>query len=241
MESKMIPWIVIRIRANCKHKIADEDDWQEKKMECSTASRVFCDFSARKSIILVQVILMLISSSIEAIVSPASQQTTRGSNLNSEHKLFNQVDEQAQLPCLIGKQEFCGDPYFIAWYKFNSTSRAWLRFDYKTLDSNNNNDFQADLIESSDSSVSRSFNERVKFVWSRSSADQRAKLAPAKSAVCNQQYSSASGDFDCAYLSINSLELADEGQYKCEITFSETLDFEKCPATTLSQLNVIGK
>lgn len=121
---------------------------------------------------------------------------------------FLQVGEvggQVRLPCLIGRQSYCGDPYFTAWYKLNSSSKAsWTRME---LESN-------------------------RFSWAAEKT--RGQCEQVKSQLDLTQ-------LDCAQLTINRVEPADEGQYKCEITFSESLDVDKCPPSTLSQLNVIGK
>lgn len=186
-----------------------------------------------------------------------------------EYQLIGEAGQPIRLPCLIGKQLYCGEPYFIAWYKLNMSSKSWVRFEHKSME-------DSDLIDSIESSGSASVQlapssiammtgqplaNRVRFDWSPprggDSRQPTAKSANFKSSICSdpaiyhstvavnnparQLLSEQATNFDCAQLTISSLELPDEGQYKCEITFSESLDFDKCPATTLSQLTVIGK
>lgn len=189
------------------------------------------------------------------------QQLTAGvASLLNEYQLVGALGDQAHLPCLIGRQLYCGEPYFIAWYKLNSSSRSWTRIEHKSED---------ELTEAASSSLSNviaPFNERVRFTWWRTqpSGSQQQRATSQARFACEQVSGSGNNvnsqsplqqvhqsarsmkqqldtNFDCATLTINSLELTDEGQYKCEITFSETLDFDKCPATTSSRLTVIGE
>lgn len=186
-----------------------------------------------------------------------------------EYQLVGQAGEQARLPCLIGRQLYCGEPYFIAWYKFNVHAKQWTRIELQQSQPNAAGSDESG--PSSSSSLGGALSSRVRFTWSRSSQGQQSvhsRLAceqPTTSTIVTPTTSSSqhqaravsinsnqqqvvtasrqldAANFDCAHLAVDSLELADEGQYKCEITFSEALDFDKCPATTLSQLSVIGK
>lgn len=212
--------------------------------------------------------------------SPTVNQATQQQLSNTqpalaEYQLTGAVGEQSHLPCLVGRQLYCGEPYFIAWYKLNTSSRSWARIEHKSEEELLASEASSSSAPSLPSSnVPTNFNERVRFTW------WRTQLLPQQSAITGQSNNnyhqqrlaasharfaceqlSVSGvrsnpvsqqshrfrsmkldsNFDCATLTINSLELPDEGQYKCEITFSESLDFDKCPATTLSRLTVIGK
>lgn len=191
----------------------------------------------------------------------------------AEYHLTGAVGEQSHLPCLIGRQLYCGEPYFIAWYKLNTSSRSWTRVEHKSEEELLAS--EASSSPSPSSNVQTTFNERVRFTWWRTQMlpqqsaitaslnnnnYQQQRLAATHARFACEQLSvngvrsspvsqqshrfrsmKLDSNFDCATLTINSLELPDEGQYKCEITFSESLDFDKCPATTLSRLTVIGK
>lgn len=154
----------------------------------------------------------------------------------ADFQLSGELGDSAQLPCLIGRQAYCGEPYFIAWYKHNATSKSWTRIEQKAEEEPDPTAARPPGAESGPLS------DRVRFDWPRGLSGRRAS--------CPQLLVQAAGaskaakleaSFDCGQLHIGSLQLADEGQYKCEITFSESLDFDKCPATTLSHLAVIGK
>lgn len=164
------------------------------------------------------------------LISAQQPQQPPGS---SEYLLVGQAGQRAHLPCLIGRQLYCGEPYFIAWYKRNSSSsRDWTRIEYLSPAAVDGDDLGG---------------VRARFAWVPRQSP--AELSPSGSC---EQLAAASNlspqvrlkletNFDCAQLTIDRLELRDEGQYKCEITFSESLDIERCPATTLSQLSVIGE
>lgn len=154
----------------------------------------------------------------------------------NDFQLVARAGAQARLPCLIGRQLYCGEPYFIAWYKFNASARSWTRIEHKSQQ-------QDEWARPQDTPT---LNSRVQFVWARGQPEA-AQAAPTRgqpatgACLAEPPGRALANQFDCAQLSISALELADEGQYKCEITFSEALDFDKCPASTLSQLNVIGE
>lgn len=214
----------------------------------------------------------------EANVEQTAQQQLTSTPVPAEYQLTSAVGDQTHIPCLIGRQLYCGEPYFIAWYKLNTSSRSWARIEHKSEEELLAGEQQTSLPSlslSSSASVPTPFNERVRFTWWRAQLlSQQSATLPASSNSNQQRFAasqakfaceqlSANGiksstlassqqthrfrfmkldsNFDCATLTINSLELADEGQYKCEITFSDSVDFDKCPATTLSRLNVIGK
>ena len=181
-----------------------------------------------------------------ALAAPASGQSARQLNspptsaTNQDFQVVGQANRTASLPCLIGKQVFCGEPYFIAWYKLNATSRLWTRLEHQTA---NSEEAPADGHLSPRAPLNR-----IRFVWAR---DGQTSCAPASQQVQpDGSVASApplavarlgNGLFDCGQLRIGPLELADEGQYKCETTFSDSLDFDKCPASTSSKLSVTGK
>lgn len=144
-------------------------------------------------------------------------------------QLIGQVGSQVQLPCLVGKKANCGEPYFVAWYRLNATSRLWARIEHRSDD-----ELAAPASEDQQ--------HRFHLTW------PAAEGAGSQSGACNQlagerlaPSSAEQLELACAHLSIRSLEPADEGRYKCEITFSDSIDFDRCPANTLSQLSVIGK
>jgi hypothetical protein len=196
----------------------------------------------------------------------------------NEHQLVGQAGDGVRLPCLIGKRAHCGEPYFIAWYKLNATSRQWTRIEARHPGDDRDEHEQDDQWQVSASSApsastpapasGRPIAERVQFVWSRAQSplcwmgagSNRTALlnnrfqhqAAGGQQQQQQQHQTASSGslplmatvlppFDCAMLTIRPLELQDEGQYKCEITFSETVEFDKCPASTTTQLSVIGE
>lgn len=161
----------------------------------------------------------------------------RASSEAEPYQLIGQVGNQAQLPCLVGKRANCGEPYFVAWYKFNGTSRLWTRIEHRSDD---------EQVAAAASSTSTG-QHRFHLTWP--TLEESSSFKPT---VCNQageQFNNLAGsqsqatalNLACAHLTIRSLEPADEGQYKCEITFSDSIDFDRCPSSTLSQLNVIGK
>jgi len=236
-------------------------------------------------------------------------------------QVSGQVGGQAELPCLIGRQSVCGEPYLIAWYRLNGSSRAWHRIEHHSEEEQWPPQWPG-----------ASLNERARFLWDRTqrsgAASQWAQVSPAAalhtplqlqfqspassssslassltlradpkvwqqqrtlsggtqsgSGGGNNSYANnnnnnnnngakaaphwplsssncppallqqlqqsqrspnalQTGHFECAQLALRPLELLDEGQYKCEITFSESVDYEHCPVATVSQLNVIGK
>lgn len=226
------------------------------------------------------------------------------------HQIIAEVGSQAHLPCLIGKALFCGEPYFIAWYKFNTSTRTWTRIEYGSADSSSSSQqpsqdnyespARANSIKLSTSTSldngpltmgPSSAGERIRFRWKQRAAQSHSQQQKQVSRGNNNQFDSSNdydGDnsnecfasnsiatsaiasnvslpvlghpsaaasaafgsrgadeirllFDCATLGISSVDLADEGQYKCEITFSEVLDFEKCPTSTQTRLLVTGK
>lgn len=194
-----------------------------------------------------------------------------GNGRPNEYQLIGEAGHQIRVPCLIGKQLYCGEPYFIAWYKLNVSSKSWIRFEHKSIEDNEASDsMEASSIPPEASSAfvaGKPLANRVRFDWSPRASQSGGQLrqqaanslgvsksAGPRSSICSdpsifrpstinnpQQLALDHANFDCAQLTISPLELSDEGQYKCEITFSESLDFDKCPATTLSQLTVIGK
>lgn len=206
-------------------------------------------------------------------VAQTAQQQLASVQTPAEYQFTSAVGDQTHIPCLIGRQLYCGEPYFVAWYKLNTSSRSWARIEHKSEEELLASE-QASLSPSVSSNVPATFNERVRFTWWRAQQPSQQSALPA-SLSTNQQRLVASqakfaceqlsvsgvkssqlaslqqthrfrsmkldSSFDCATLTINSLELADEGQYKCEITFSDSVDFDKCPATTLSRLSLIGK
>lgn len=162
-----------------------------------------------------------------SVVGPTTCQLVPPAAFN-EFQLVGQAGAETRLPCLIGKQLHCGEPYFIAWYKFNATGRSWTRIEHLGRSE------KAEPVgqrRHSAGALSSPLNDRVHFLWARSSRPANCPAGP----------SSQLSRFDCAQLSISSLEPLDEGQYKCEITFSESLDFDRCPASTLTELQVVGK
>ena len=186
-------------------------------------------------------LFVLLLAAVSVCYPASSQPGQQGEQL----QLAGNLGESAQLPCLIGRQLYCGEPYFIAWYKFNGSTKSWLRIEHER---------QAVLGEPAPGGGALS--ARVQFGWRRTGGAQAARPSQAlASAACGAHplavaaaaaAAAASGrpaesQFDCATLTISPLELIDEGQYKCEITFSESLDFDKCPPTTASQLSVIGE
>lgn len=198
----------------------------------------------------------------------------------NEYQLVGQAGSLVWLPCLIGKQAHCGEPYFIAWYKLNATSRQWTRLEARSpsdQDQEGEEELLADRRQPAMAQPAvgqpRPLADRVQFIWSRSSqspmssscflADGTNQTMSAGPMLTNrlqlanhqaQQLQATSGTqsadlallsafqlFDCAQLAIKQVELQDEGQYKCEITFSESVEFDRCPASTMTQLNVIGE
>lgn len=185
----------------------------------------------------------------------------------NEYQLIGHSAERARLPCLIGKSGFCGEPYFIAWYKLNASSRLWARIEAKSREQEDDETAapRPATVALADerrrpAASSRPLAERIRFEgWSRETRspsnclqtaaapgepDERSALLLAKHQALGQSAASlaAYGQlFDCAQLTISALELQDEGQYKCEITFSDSLDPERCPASTATQLTVIGE
>lgn len=241
-------------------------------------------------LLLIAIAPALVTSQQPPQLLQQQQQQQQVSNFNEYH-LVGKASGQTQLPCLIGKQKNCGEPYFIAWYKLNVTSKQWTRLDQKTEDELASDQPSGDEMPANSAPAS-------KFTWSRnaaagggsspkssfssstsklnaclqhprfamvSSAPQRNRNAFPQSYHWQQedqlqqyQYQGANkiidlpklaairseleSNFDCDLLTINSLDLMDEGQYKCEITFSDSLDdFNKCPTITTSHLLVIGK
>lgn len=175
--------------------------------------------------------------------------------------LVGQVGTSVRLPCLIGRQLFCGEPYFIAWYKLNSDKPTWTRIEYATataaklaqVDSDRfSNEQQASrvdnvnsesLLQQQTTTANQSQEQQDRFNFFRGGSGSSclmnkngAEQHPSK--VQYQQLRLA--ELECAQLEISKLELADEGQYKCEITFSESLEVDKCPPTSVSRLTVIG-
>lgn len=136
--------------------------------------------------------------------------------------LAAQVGGTVRLPCLVGRQLNCGPPYLIAWYKFNASRAAWTRLEYSRPD-------DKDEQQGADSAKSR-------FKFYRGLAASSCGLAASSSRGPD------SGDeLECSQLAIERLDLADEAQYKCEITFSESLDTQKCPPSSVTRLIVIGE
>lgn len=148
------------------------------------------------------------------------------------YQVSGQPGDQVRLPCLIGRQLYCGQPYLIVWYKMNATTKGnWMGILRKSWD---------ELAGDSGKQQQQQQQEmdRVRFVWNWQGVDQPT------ASVCQRASSSNrldANNLDCSELVIGRLEPEDEGQYKCEITFTESLDVDKCPPNTLSQLNVISK
>lgn len=235
-------------------------------------------FNTMKLLSLVSLLLFVATQQLaEAFyhqLPPLGLDAGASGNRPNEYQLIGEAGHQIRLPCLIGEPLYCGEPYFIAWYKLNVSSKSWIRFEHRSME---DNELAADPIEISSSNRlagGQSLADRVRFDWSASRSSSQSQSAATKqsatksannfkSSICSDpaaifQSSSSSAaainsgptrqrflldqsNFDCAQLTISPLDLSDEGQYKCEITFSESLDFDKCPATTLSQLTVIGK
>lgn len=254
----------------------------------TTQDNVIKPFSFSSSSSSLSLLSYLLTSLLLILITSASQLSEAEPQHRppTEYQLVGQVNQEAHLPCLIGRQLYCGEPYFIAWYKFNGSSKSWVRIEHSGSSSsssksaangddelandNNGNDdnlqlaptksaAEAEVTNQHQLSGHRPINERVQFTWTRSQQQQQQQHQRGSSwrPACDQPLNGRHGvsaaaaaaaasakleaNFDCAQLTIGRLELMDEGQYKCEITFSESLDFDKCPATTLSQLSVIGK
>lgn len=222
---------------------------------CSSQGRSTCDttnnvINLKTSLL---VVLMTLNLQYLNLVKASSQQQHQQAALNNEFQLIGQSSGEVRLPCLIGKQLYCGEVYFIAWYKLNSTSgRQWTRIEHKTRNAiEDEEDSSKQQLQNTyednnqqqqtSSSQSSSLNDRVQFVWTPGKQNNRAACLADTTQSSSQRLINQAAQFDCAQLVIKRLELADEGQYKCEITFSESIDFEKCPSNTMTQLNVIGK
>lgn len=158
--------------------------------------------------------------------------------LGEPYQLSGQVGKEAQLPCLVGKKANCGEPYIVAWYKWNTISKLWARIEHRS-------DNEPAPISSPLANNNQQIKQRYHLTWPSSAAAGDELAGSSQSALCNQDRlgdgRASRLDLTCAHLTIRSLEPADEGQYKCEITFSDSIDFDRCPANTMSQLNVIGK
>lgn len=212
---------------------------------------------------------------VETIAGVAATPATSTTTTPNEYQLVGQAGGLVRLPCLIGKQANCGEPYFIAWYKLNATSRQWMRIEARSPGDQDQDDEGRETMAGG---PYRPLADRVQFVWSRTqspmassasscwlgdgtslksptrmlnnghqqSSQQQQQLLQAalhqqSSPLASLSMISAFQLFDCAQLTIKALELQDEGQYKCEITFSESVEFDRCPASTMTQLNVIGE
>lgn len=120
-------------------------------------------------------------------------------------QLIGQVGNQVRLPCLVGKKANCGEPYFVAWYRLNATSRSWTRIEYRSDED--------DELDASSQRPSRRFH----FTW----PGEAKSGGNSQSTVCNQAgerltFAGANQnrpELNCAHLSVSSLEPADEGQY----------------------------
>lgn len=210
---------------------------------CDTYKASSCQVNLNVIVALIASLLLLFimkpgvsQAELGAVVAPA----TASANQLSDFQLTGQVGDTVQLPCLIGRRTFCGDIYFIAWYKYNSSSKSWSRIEHKTEEELDVKRSEPALDQVQVSSAS----ERIRSVWPRALAGSRRWACPqllANGLGSGKLAANLESNFDCGQLHISSLQLADEGQYKCEITFSDSLDFDKCPATTLSHLGVIGK
>ena len=176
-----------------------------------------CKSQARIIISLLAPLLSLVGVAQAPLPAPSHQ---------NEFQLAGQSGGQALLPCLIGRQLFCGEPYFIAWYRLNSSSRAWTRIE------------QQQQQQQADSPASQSLNERAHFNWAPGKRQPATGCPNSPAALGRAKEEQA---FDCVQLQVRNLQLSDEAQYKCEITYSESLDFEHCPVSTLSSLAVLGE
>lgn len=148
------------------------------------------------------------------------------------------------LPCVVGKQTNCGAPYIIAWYKWTASAKLWQRLDLTSSSSLNQ--------LANNSSVAQT-NSRFVFDWPpgtlrncpfsalRTSQTLSSSSSSTSSSSSSSSLSLSRHSVDCLALDVRSALVADEGLYKCEVTYAETLDFDKCPSTTLSQLNIFGK
>lgn len=133
--------------------------------------------------------------------------------------LVGQLGGSVRLPCLVLKRSYCGEPYFIAWYRLNGNRPSWTRIDYEE------DQQAAGKLEDEDSSARQRFRYQRRLTSGcELSGGTRLDL----------------GEVECSQLTISQLELADEGQYKCEITFSDAAEPEKCPSISTSRLTVIG-
>lgn len=190
------------------------------------------------------VMLALVMVVLCCLVATSATTLGAGSELTA---LGGQLGQSVRLPCLIGRQFNCGEPYFIAWYKMSPTRplAGWTRIEYSTNQSKmqeSESGEEASGARSSSSSssyfastqVSNSTNQRFSFY-----RGQAASSCLGDSSMASQKHLAT--ELECAQLEITKLELGDEGQYKCEITFSESLEVDKCPPSSISRLTVIGK
>ena len=193
------------------------------------------------------------------------QQQPPPPHLSGELSVVASVRQSARLPCAIGPASLCGEPYIVAWYKLQhqqhhqapSPQRTWTRLELATSSSTSANkrltfDLAAQLATQRHSASMSNSN----FDIASSAAAASSSSGAAASQVTSSQRlakshahiacglggaSAASAPFDCVRLELASVEASDEGQYKCEVTYTESADFSKCPASTSSRLNVVGK
>lgn len=252
--------------ANCKNLIKIQHKIDTKsRYNCKKLTSKHLDNSIGKHVIKmmqfsIQLVLLLAINAKPTTTlgaSPSSGSTIAQASSSELVALGGQVGQSVRLPCLIGRQFNCGEPYFIAWYKLNVIKpSSWTRIEYVTGQSSSS--MTSDIVTESSSdfmtansyanSNNQSNSNRFTFFRGHTSSSGLTTCDSLLSNSMQQQFPNSKrlatnsfSDFECAQLEISQLELHDEGQYKCEITFSESLEVDKCPPSSVTRLTVIGK
>lgn len=191
-------------------------------------------------LVTLELALALVGAQLQGGRQMGGLQTTSPQGQTAQYQLVGQAGGLVRLPCLVGLPSVCGLPYFIAWYKHNAREDSWTRFEYRESSELSSESDQIHNQNNQVSGPSRALSERVEFFKPNEHTSSSSPLC-SNSAKFNNQLASGSNQFGCAQLTIRKLELLDEGQYKCEITFSESIEVDKCPPYTISQLSVTGK
>lgn len=172
------------------------------------------------------------SLTFNSFVSAESQSNLISVNSNSmimiDFFVSAESEQLLRLPCKIGSHSNCGLPYIIAWYKFNHKSGTWRRIELP--------------LSAGDTAASLAQGFESRFSFELPTLNQNpGQQQQTKSCLQQNKSTVASSNWQCVFLSIKNAQVFDEGQYKCEVTYAEALDFDKCPQSTASQLTVFGE
>lgn len=235
--------IIYQDNLNLANKKSNSEEQCQGAMSKLNSLNVIRLMNRRRTLILISLLALKLIIQIKDCQATSSSLTT--AQIGGYQPIISgEVNGQARLPCLIGLPFNCGRPYFIVWYKLNAATKGnWAGVLRKSFDEISLASGDTEREQSSDDTTIN--DEHFRFHWNRQLRNRNSNDIHQDS-LCSQvtqtfsARSNAANQFDCAELVIDKVKLEDEGQYKCEVTFTDSLDIDKCPPNTLSQLTVIG-